>query len=62
MLPMGGLIMAIFVGHVIEKERVASMLKTQLGMIYPLWYFSIRYIVPLALFVVMLNLVGIFEV
>ena len=61
MLPLGGLVMAVFVGHVIEKERVASQLKRQLGMIYPLWYFSIRYVVPLALVVVMLNLVGILE-
>ncbi len=61
MLPMGGLIMAIFVGHVMEKERIAALLKRELGAVYPLWYFSIRYIVPIALFVVMLNLVGILE-
>ncbi len=61
MLPLGGLIMAIFVGHVMEKERVASILKRQLGKIYPLWYFSVRYIVPVALVVVMLNLVGLLE-
>lgn len=58
LLPLGGLIMAIFVGHAMEKERVAALLKNQLGAVYPLWYFSIRYIVPAALVVVMLNLVG----
>ncbi|MCJ7766610.1 MAG: sodium-dependent transporter, partial [Thiovulaceae bacterium] len=36
MLPLGGLLMAIFVGHVIEKERVAALLKRELGRIYPL--------------------------
>ena len=61
MLPLGGLVMSIFVGHVMEKERIAAQLKTQLGAVYPLWYFSIRYIVPIALVVVMLNLVGIIE-
>ena len=61
MLPVGGLIMAIFVGHVMEKERVSSYLKTQLGAAFSLWYFSLRYIVPVALFVVILNLVGILE-
>jgi NSS family neurotransmitter:Na+ symporter len=61
MLPFGGLIMAIFVGHIIEKERVAALLKKQLGVFYPLWYFSLRYIVPMALVVVMLNLVGLFQ-
>ena len=59
MLPVGGLIMSIFVGYVMQKEQVASILKKQLGLFYPFWYFSLRYIVPIALFVVILNLVGI---
>jgi len=59
MLPLGGLIMALFVGYVMEKERVASQLKRELGSYYGLWYFSIRYIVPIALVIVMLNLVGV---
>jgi NSS family neurotransmitter:Na+ symporter len=62
MLPVGGLIMSIFVGYVMEKERVASRLKAQLGVVYPFWYFSLRYIVPIALLVVIMNLVGILEV
>jgi len=61
MLPLGGLIMAIFVGHVMQKERVASILKTQLGVLYPFWYFNLRYIAPIALIIVLLNLVGILE-
>jgi len=61
MLPVGGLIMAVFVGHVMEKERVSAQLKAQLGVVYPFWYFSIRYIVPVALVVVVLNLVGILK-
>ncbi len=59
MLPMGGLLMALFVGHVIEKERVRALLKRELGTFYPLWYFNLRYIVPIALIIVMLNLVGV---
>lgn len=59
MLPLGGLLMAIFVGHVIEKERVGSLLRRELGMFYPFWYFNIRYIVPIALVIVMLNLIGV---
>jgi NSS family neurotransmitter:Na+ symporter len=60
MLPMGGLLMALFVGYIIEKERVGTLLKRELGLFYPLWYFSLRYIVPIALIIVMLNLVGVF--
>jgi len=59
MLPFGGLIMAIFVGFVIEKQRVEAVLKPQLGFAFEAWYFSLRYITPVAMFVVMLNLMGV---
>lgn len=57
-LPFAGLVMAVFVGYVIEKERVASALQRDMGWFYPIWRFSVRYIAPVALFVVMLNLMG----
>jgi hypothetical protein len=44
---------------VVEKERVASVLKVQMGWFYPIWRFSVRFIAPVALLFVMLNLVGI---
>ena len=59
LLPIAGLVMAVFVGFVIEKERVASVLKPQMGWFFSGWYFSLRYIAPIALFVVLLNLTGI---
>jgi NSS family neurotransmitter:Na+ symporter len=59
MLPLGGLIMAIFVGYIIEKQRVESVLKPQLGFAFGLWYFSLRYITPVAMFIVMLSLMGV---
>ena len=61
MLPMGGLVMAVFVGYVLEKERLETVLKPHMGIFFELWYFSLRYIAPVALFVVFLNLVGILE-
>ncbi|MBD3810460.1 MAG: sodium-dependent transporter, partial [Sulfuricurvum sp.] len=51
-LPLAGLIMAIFVGYVVEKERVASVLQEHMGWFYSIWRFSVRYIAPVALFVV----------
>ena len=60
MLPLGGLVMAIFVGFVIEKQRIESILKPQLGFAFEAWYFSLRYIVPISMFIVMLNLMGVF--
>lgn len=59
LLPIAGFLMAVFVGYAIEKERVASVLKPQMGWFFPIWYFSIRYIAPVALVIVMLNLMGI---
>jgi len=58
MLPLGGLAMAIFVGYVMPREQVESHLKLHLGHFFNVWYFSLRYIAPIALFVVMLNLLG----
>ena len=61
MLPLGGLVMAILVGYVIEENRVASVLRHQLGPVYGLWRFSLRYVAPVALVIVMLNLMGVLE-
>lgn len=60
MLPIGGFIMAIFVGFILEKQRVESIMKPQLGFTFEAWYFSLRYITPVAMSIVMLNLMGVF--
>ncbi|MCD6173648.1 MAG: sodium-dependent transporter [Sulfurimonas sp.] len=59
MLPLGGLVMAVFVGFVIEKQRVEAILRPQLGFAFDAWYFSLRYITPVAMFIVMLSLMGV---
>ena len=59
MLPLGGLIMAVFVGFVIPESEVEKVVKPQLKWAYKPWYFSLRYITPVAMFVVMLSLMGI---
>jgi len=59
MLPLGGLIMAVFVGFVIPENEVEKVVKPQLKWAYKPWYFSLRYITPLAMFIVMLSLMGI---
>jgi NSS family neurotransmitter:Na+ symporter len=61
MLPLGGLLMAIFVGFVMEKERLEAAVGHHLGPLFGVWYFWLRYVAPVALFVVMLNLMGILE-
>ncbi len=59
MLPIGGLIMAVFVGFIIPKSKVESVMKPQLKWAFGPWYFSLRYITPVAMFVVMLSLMGV---
>jgi len=59
MLPLGGLIMAVFVGFVIPRSEVEKVMRPQLGWAYDAWYFSLRYITPVAMFVVMLSLMGV---
>jgi NSS family neurotransmitter:Na+ symporter len=58
MLPLGGLIMALFVGFVIPKTQIESVMRPQLKWAFDIWYFSLRYITPIAMFVVMLSLMG----
>ncbi len=59
MLPIGGFVMAVFVGFIIPKERVVSVMKPQLKWAFDAWYFSLRYITPIAMFVVLLSLMEI---
>jgi NSS family neurotransmitter:Na+ symporter len=62
MLPLGGLVMALFVGFIMSKEQVASVLKPQLGVGFEVWYFSLRYIAPISLVIVMLYLMGVLKI
>jgi NSS family neurotransmitter:Na+ symporter len=56
MLPLGGIFIAIFVGYVLPRQKVYSMLKEYMGdNVFALWYFSIKYIVPIAVSIVMIN-------
>jgi len=59
MLPLGGLVMAVFVGFVIDKRKVEALMRPQLKWVFDAWYFSLRYITPVAMFIVILSLLGI---
>ncbi|MBN2896437.1 MAG: sodium-dependent transporter [Campylobacterales bacterium] len=59
MLPLGGLLMALFVGYVLPKSEVYAALHESMGRGFALWYGVLRYVVPVALLIVMLNLLGI---
>ena len=56
MLPFGGIIIAVFVGYVLGRERVYSLLKDYMSdRVFGLWYFTIKYIIPIAVSAVMVN-------
>ena len=63
LLPLGGLLIALFVGYVLQKDRVYSVLGHEMGKTYfNIWRFSIRYVAPVALLFMMLNLMGILKI
>ncbi len=63
LLPLGGLLIALFVGYVMPKNRVFSALEHEMGeRFFKIWIFSIRYIVPVALVFMILNLTGIIKI
>lgn len=59
MLPLGGLLIAIFAVWIMSRE--ASMEELDMGdrVAYKLWRFLLRYITPIAVMIVFLNVVGI---
>ncbi|WP_456381667.1 sodium-dependent transporter [Hydrogenimonas sp.] len=63
LLPLGGLLIAVFVGYVLPKEKIYSLLEREMGERYfAVWRFSIRYVAPVALLFMMLNLMGILKI
>jgi NSS family neurotransmitter:Na+ symporter len=60
MLPLGGLLIAIFASW--KMKRASSVDELGMGdrLFYPLWRFLVRYITPVAVIIVFLNAIGIF--
>lgn len=62
-LPLGALFISLFVGYRIPKQMVREELETGskgIGLLFNLWYLSIRYLVPIAIIFVFLHSLGIF--
>lgn len=65
LLPLGGFAIVIFVGYVLPKTQVQAHLHKSgelSGKLYAIWMFSIRYIAPIALIFMMLNLMGVLKI
>jgi neurotransmitter:Na+ symporter, NSS family len=60
-LPLGALFISLFVGYKIPRKLVKKELEhgsKGIGLLFNIWYFLIRYIVPIAIIAVFLNTIG----
>ncbi|MPN31239.1 hypothetical protein SDC9_178713 [bioreactor metagenome] len=66
MLPVGGLLIALFAGHVIKKEDLKYELSNhgvlKIDVLVDIYYFIIRYVTPALMLIVFLNSVGIIKI
>ncbi|PHS72617.1 MAG: sodium-dependent transporter [Cycloclasticus sp.] len=58
MLPLGGLCIALFAGWVMKKEVSANELSLKHAWVYAVWRLLIRFVSPIAVIIVFLNVVG----
>lgn len=61
MLPLGGLLVAIFTGWLMSKKSTVEELGLGDSVIYQCWRFAVRYIAPFGVIVIFLNAIGLFK-
>jgi NSS family neurotransmitter:Na+ symporter len=59
MLPLGGLLIAIFAAWKMSRESSMDELNMGDRFFYPLWRFLVRYITPIAVIIVFLHAIGV---
>ncbi|MDH4193954.1 MAG: sodium-dependent transporter [Nitrospirota bacterium] len=59
MLPLGGILMALFAGWFMKAESTKAELNIHNPTLYLAWQALVRYIAPVAVFIVLLNAIGI---
>lgn len=61
MLPIGGLLIALFAGWVMHQDSTEREFSFRSYYIYSIWQFMVRYVSPILVFMVFLNIIGIFK-
>ena len=61
MLPLGGLLIAVFAGWWMRKESTRDELNLGDTLAYRSWYFLIRFVSPVVVVVIFLNAIGVIE-
>jgi len=59
MLPLGGILIALFAGWLMSAESTKAELHISNPTLYTAWQVLVRYIAPVAVFIVLLNAIGI---
>ncbi|MGG3739436.1 sodium-dependent transporter [Aeribacillus pallidus] len=62
-LPLGALLISLFVGYKIPREQVWAEMKqgaTMKHTLFTIWYVSVRYIAPIGIIIIFLNSLGLF--
>jgi NSS family neurotransmitter:Na+ symporter len=59
MLPLGGLLIAVFAAWIMSRESTMDELKMGDRLFYPMWRFLVRYITPVAVSIVFVRAIGI---
>ena len=62
MLPLGGLLVAIFAAWLMSRKSTVDELGLGDGTAYKAWRFAVRYIAPFGVIIIFLNAIGIFKV
>jgi len=58
MLPLGGMLTAIFVGWVMHRESVRAEINVRHGDLCTLWMTLLKYVSPVAVFIIFLSVIG----
>ena len=59
MLPLGGILIAVFAGWLMKVELTKAELNIHNSTVYLIWQALVRYIAPVAVFIVLLNAIGV---
>ncbi|NOQ17375.1 MAG: sodium-dependent transporter [Methyloprofundus sp.] len=62
MLPLGGFFIAIFAGRVMLAKHAQEELDIENNTLFSIWKFLVSYVAPAAVFIVFLNVLGVFGV
>ncbi|MEM7304350.1 MAG: sodium-dependent transporter, partial [Pseudomonadota bacterium] len=61
MLPVGGVLMAIFVGWMMRKSSVKDEMAMNNLQLYNSWLFLVRFVTPLGVFIILLKVSGLLD-